>query len=215
MISLTSSLNHSLPKPEYPLYWQKACEVLASRDERLASLIVTFPTSRLCRNNPSFITLAKAIVGQQISIKAASAIWLRLEQQGGNTEDGLLSFSDDDLRSIGLSARKIIYLKAVAQYALTGALEDLAALPEEEVKARLLSLPGVGPWTAEMFLIFALLKPDVLPLSDLGLRKALALHYALGDDQKSLLAQGELWRPYRTVATWYLWRSLDAIEVLY
>jgi DNA-3-methyladenine glycosylase II len=201
--------------PEHPLYWQKACDVLAGRDKRLASLIAAFPSSRLCRSNPSFITLAKAIVGQQISIKAASAIWLRLEQNGGSTEAGLLRLSDDDLRSIGLSARKIIYLKAVAQYALKGGLEDLATLPEEEAKARLLALPGVGPWTAEMFLIFGLLKPDVLPLSDLGLKKAMALHYALGDDQKSLLAQGDLWRPYRTVATWYLWRSLDAIEVLY
>lgn len=205
----------SSPKSDHPLYWQEACAFLAARDKRLKGLIDAFPASVLCRQHTPFVTLAKAIVGQQISIQAANAIWQRLEKLTGNNAAGLLNLADESLRSVGLSARKVVYLKAAARYALEGGLEALFILPEEEVKQRLQALPGVGPWTAEMFLIFSLLRPDIFPLSDLGLKKALVQHYGLHADLKSLLAHGEPWRPYRTVATWYLWRSLDAVAVFY
>lgn len=208
-------LNPSSSKSDYPPYWQEACAFLAARDDRLKALIEAFPASALCRQHTPFITLAKAIVGQQISIQAANAIWQRLEKLTENSASALMNLSEERLRSVGLSTRKVVYLKSAAHYALEGGLEALCLLSEDEAKQRLLALPGIGPWTAEMFLIFSLLRPDIFPLSDLGLKKALVQHYSLQADLKCLLAHGESWRPYRTVATWYLWRSLDAVAVFY
>jgi DNA-3-methyladenine glycosylase II len=209
-----------------PPYWDTATGVLASRDPVLRRLIAEFPDIHLTRRGDAFTTLARAIVGQQISVKAAQTIWGRLvravrgsgepirldPQRVGRTQRRTL-------RAVGLSERKADYVRDLARHFVSGEL-DPATWPgqdDEELIVALTDVKGIGRWTAEMFLMFHELRPDVLPVDDIGLQKAVAAHY-LGGVRPSVVAIRELavrWQPYRSVATWYLWRSLDPIPVEY
>ena len=159
----------------------------------------------------------RAVVGQQISIKAAAVIWQRLESRiEVFSPVYFLRVEEDLLRQCGLSRNKIIYLKAIAL-----AFEEQRLTPDlwrqmsdDEVVKQLLKIKGIGQWTADMFLIFYLNRPDVLPLSDIGLLNGIKHHY--GNLSKAMiLERAQIWQPYRTVATWYLWRSLDPEVVQY
>ncbi len=200
-----------------PSYWQDAIAHLTLSDEVMAGLIVSYPDAALKHQGNPFQTLIRAVVGQQISVKAASAIWQRLERQLQTISPSqFLTVAEEQLRQCGLSRQKIDYLTAIAR-----AFEEQTLTPsrwermsDEEVVSQLVSIRGIGPWTAEMFLIFHLHRPDILPLSDLGLLNAIRLHY--GNLTKSaILTLSQRWQPYRTVATWYLWRSLDPVTVQY
>lgn len=164
-----------------------------------------------------FDHVARAIVYQQLSGKAAATIYRRLcETQGGRApnESELLGTSDEALRAVGLSRQKISYLRDLASRVGSGdlAMESLDALEDDAIVERLVSVRGVGRWTAQMFLMFRLGRPDVLPEADLGIQNAVKRAYGLRTrpTPKQVLRRGELWRPHRTVASWYLWRSLDA-----
>jgi len=211
-----------------PTYWATACTDLAARDTVLAQLIADFPGSVVQSRGAALETLQRAIVGQQISVQAAAAVWQRCVAVLGNPNDpaAWVRLPEPALRTCGLSGQKVGYVRGIAQAFVQGQLHPhrWPHLPDTAVLAELVALPGVGVWTAEMFLIFHLLRPDVLPVGDLGLIKAFRQHYGAQWKTATTLAgwQGRLrryaakhWAPYRSVATWYLWRSLDPHEVGY
>jgi DNA-3-methyladenine glycosylase II len=213
-----------------PAYWDAATRALAARDRVLAELIAAYPGIHMTRRGDPFTTLARAIVGQQISVKAAQAVWERLcraAQGAGDT--GALAVKLDSrriarmrlttTRRCGLSERKAEYIRDLARHFVTGKLDpqSFAVLDDEALIAALVDVKGIGRWTAEMFLMFHELRADVLPVDDIGLQNAVARHY--NDGERMPLAEirklAAAWRPYRSVATWYLWRSLDPIPVEY
>jgi len=159
--------------------------------------------------------LVRSIVGQQVSVAAARAIYLRLvERSGGRTPTPaeVVAADPDELRGAGLSRAKVASLRSLAEHVLSGALEldRLEQLPDEVVLAELVAVRGIGAWTAQMFLMFRLQRPDVLPTGDVGIQRAVQLAYALAErpDAAQLAAIAAPWRPWRTVACRYLWRSL-------
>jgi DNA-3-methyladenine glycosylase II len=203
--------------PGSPHYWDDACKHLARRDRVLKKLIPLFGEARLASRGDAFTTLARSIIGQQISVKAAQSVWERfaLAVSGAPGTDkrrvapkAVLALDTPALRAAGLSARKCEYLQDLAKW---GEMDD------EAIIAELVAIRGIGRWTAEMFLIFHLLRPDVLPLDDLGLLKGISLNYFSGEPVSRAEARdvAEAWAPYRSVATWYIWRSLDPLPVEY
>ncbi len=209
-----------------PAYWDEAAHKLGHDDPALARLIAAHPGIHLTRRGDPFTTLARAIVGQQISVKAAQSIWNRfVSATGGSGEPVALAPARvararmPTLRRVGLSQSKAHYLRDLARHFASGALDprEWPHVPDEELIARLVAVKGIGRWTAEMFLIFHELRPDIFPVDDIGLQRAVALHYHEGERMKpaALRAFGTRWQPYRSVATWYLWRSLDPIPVEY
>ena len=202
-------------------WWPEACTALSRIDERLAGLIAEYPASRLTSRGEPFETLLRAIVGQQISTKAADAIWTRVCGIADQTKPQLwLDIPAETLRAAGLSVRKMEYVRSLAEHFVSGelSLESLQAADDETVIRLLCEVRGIGRWSAEMFLIFCLMRPDVWPVDDLALQKAVRVHYFPGDDQLLLAdyrAIGERWRPWRSAACWYLWRSLDGADIHY
>ncbi len=203
-----------------PEYWPRATAALSASDPVLAGLIASFPGIALRSRGDPFATLVRSIVGQQISVKAADAVWGRLTSNLRPLDpQAVLAAQPEALAACGLSRRKVEYLGDLAAHFAAGRIVparwELAG--DEAIIAELCDVRGIGRWTAEMFLIFNLLRPDVLPLDDIGLQKAVALHYREGvrPPRKDLAVLGESWRPWRSVATWYLWRSLDPLPVEY
>ena len=205
-------------------YWDEASSVLGGRDGLLAGLIDRHRGDRLSGSGDAFTTLANAIIGQQISVAAASGIWGRLSGLFPRLRpEAIASAASDELRSCGLSGRKVEYLQGIAGAFLRDDYSPASfdVLDDDEVRERLCALRGVGPWTAEMFLIFHLHRPDILPVGDIGLQRAAGRLYGwpAGDGpaatRSRLSALGESWRPWRTVAVWYLWRDLDVEPVIY
>ena len=213
-------MRRSSPAPLTPSYWATACQALAQADPILGRIISEHQSSALVLRGDLLTTCARAIVGQQISVKAAANVWSRVIARFGDINAETLSrASPSDFEGLSLSGRKINYLRDLADhFARSSTLaDDLTRLDDESVIARLTEIRGVGRWTAEMALIFALGRPDVLPLADLGLMKAICLHYRRGRPITPLAAQrlAKRWQPWRSVATWYLWRSLDPEPVEY
>ncbi|MEI6380129.1 MAG: DNA-3-methyladenine glycosylase 2 family protein [Cyanobacteriota bacterium ELA615] len=198
-----------------PPYWQKAKLHLAQRDPKMDKLIDSYPDECLINYHNPFYTLTRAIVGQQISVKAADKIWQRVESLIISPES-FLEIESQQLRQLGLSHQKVNYLTNIAQSFVDRSLtpELWHSMSEQDITNQLLAIKGIGRWTAEMFLIFHLHSPNILPLSDLGLLNAIKLHYQL-TNKEEILKLSQLWDPYCTVATWYLWRSLDPIPVQY
>jgi DNA-3-methyladenine glycosylase II len=177
------------------------------------------------RGDP-FATLASSIVGQQISVRAADAVWGRLTTACDIAPATLARTRPATLRRCGLSARKVEYLKDLARHFASGHIDParFPAMDDEAIVAELTEVRGIGRWTVEMFLIFNLLRPDVLPLDDIGLLRAIGRYYFAGEEAATLLrgdgrrrvaGLAEAWAPWRSVATWYLWRSLDPVPVEY
>jgi DNA-3-methyladenine glycosylase II len=203
-----------------PDYWDKAKRSLARRDPVLGAIMRAHPKVFMTRRGEPFMTLARAICGQQISVKAAQSVWNRVcECVGTITPENVLSRKRPLLRACGLSDRKVEYIADLAQHFADGRIHvhRWPEMDDEAIIEELVAVRGIGRWTAEMFLMFNLLRPDIFPLGDLGLMKGLRVSYFKG--RKVSLArmkkQGELWRPWRSVATWYLWRSLDPVPVEY
>jgi len=176
---------------------------------------------RAGRPDDHYGALVRSIVGQQLSTKAARAIYKRLTERFGGrtpTPEEVLSDDPDELRSAaGLSHAKVRYLRSLAEHVLDGSLEleKLDALGDDEIITELTAVKGIGAWSAHMFLMFHLQRPDVLPVGDLGIRRAVMLAYGLDalPDPQTLEKLAEPWRPHRTLASRYLWRSLDATPV--
>ncbi len=203
-----------------PAYWDRAKRALARRDPVMAVIMRRHPRVYLEPRGDPFHTLARAIVGQQISVKAAQSVWNRFA--GAAVEvvpERILKLKAGQLRACGLSARKCEYISDLAQCFADGAVHvhRWPGMSDEEVVADLIQVRGIGRWTAEMFLMFNLLRPDVFPLADLGLQKGIQLAYHGGRkvSLQTMQRRGESLRPWRSVATWYLWRSLDPLPVEY
>jgi DNA-3-methyladenine glycosylase II len=172
------------------------------------------------RPDDAYGVLVRTIVGQQLSTKAARSIYNRLAAIFGDrppTPEELLAADEDELRAAGLSRPKIRYLRDLASHVLTGEVDfdSMHALSDEEVSARIPAVKGLGQWSADMFLMFHLSRPDVLPVGDLGIRRAVERAYELPEmpDPDALRILAEPWRPHRTLASFYLWESLDAVPV--
>src|SRR5438477_5347357 len=211
-----------------PHDWDEAARMLSRRDHVLRRLIRRYPGIHLTRRSDPFTTLARAIVGQQISVKAADSIWRRfVAVVADGPQDGFPRLAPQQvatraiaaLRGCGLSQRKAEYLADLATHFASGHLDprQWKKLDDEALIAALVDVKGIGRWTAEMFLMFHELRADVLPVDDIGLQKAIAVHY-LDGDRPTVAAMRDIatgWQPYRSVATWYLWRSLDPVPVEY
>lgn len=199
-----------------PHYWEAAKKHLSKKDKVMAGIIKNYKGESMKRRGDEvFFTLARAIVGQQISVKAADSVWKKFAALTKVDPKKTLKTDDEKLRACGLSGQKVKYVKSIAEFALShdGNWQE----DDEEVIKELTKIKGVGRWTAEMFLMFFLLRPNILPLADLGLLKAIEKHYgtARKDLKKIKDKHAKDWHPYNSVATWYLWRSLDPIPIEY
>jgi len=226
-----------LTAPPPPGWWSQARQELSAADPVLAGLIAGFGDAALGSRGDPFTTLARSIVGQQISVKAAQSVWDRFAAAAAGVQEAdarkpgdqlalmavtpmaVMAMSLEQLRACGLSLRKAEYLGDLAQRFDQGDLlpERWPTMDDEAVIAELICVRGIGRWTAEMFLIFNLLRPDVLPLDDIGLLRAMGLHWLQGVTPTRAQARdlAQRWSPWRTAATWYLWRSLDPVPVEY
>jgi DNA-3-methyladenine glycosylase II len=210
--------------PASPEYWDEACRHLSRRDRVLKKLIPRFGDARLQSRGDAFTTLARSIVGQQISVKAAQAVWDRFAAAVGGASTRLapgavLALPVEHLRGAGLSARKAEYLQDLARHFDDGRVHPTQwkSMEDDTIIDELVSIRGIGRWTAEMFLIFHLMRPDVLPLDDLGLLKGISVNYFSGEpvSRAEVREVGDAWAPFRSVAVWYIWRSLDPLPVDY
>lgn len=203
-----------------PAFWPRAQAELSAADERMAAIIRGWQSSHLVSRGDPFMTLARSIVGQQISVKAAQAVWLRFERECRTVVPARVArMRLATLTRAGLSTRKAEYVRDLAAHFVSGRIDPAhwPSLDDEAVISELVQVRGIGRWTAEMFLIFNLLRPNVFPVDDLGLLKAISIHYNEGQSvsKAEALRIGGRWQPWRTVATWYLWRSLDPVPVEY
>jgi DNA-3-methyladenine glycosylase II len=207
-----------------PSYWDDACKHLSKRDRVMKKLIPQFGEARLQSRGDAFTTLARSIVGQQISVKAAQSVWDKFAALMSGPSYAIdpalvLAQETPSLRAVGLSARKAEYLRDLAKHFAEGEVHvsQWQHMDDEAIIDELVAIRGIGRWTAEMFLIFHLMRPNVLPLDDLGLLKGISNSYFSGEPVSRAEARelGECWAPYRSVATWYLWRSLDPLPVDY
>ncbi len=215
-----AATKNKAPVVATPEYWSAACEHLTRKDRVLRRLIPRFGDACLQSRGDAFVTLARSIVGQQISVKAAQSVWNRFEALPRRLAPAqVLKLKVDDMRAAGLSARKVEYLVDLALHFDSGRIhvDQWQAMDDEAIIAELVAIRGIGRWTAEMFLMFHLLRPDVLPLDDVGLIKGISTNYFSGEpvsrSEAREVAAG--WAPWRSVATWYMWRSLEPLPVAY
>jgi DNA-3-methyladenine glycosylase II len=202
-----------------PAYWEDAKAELMRRDRIMRKLIPQFGDLQLVGRAEPFTTLARSIVGQQISVHAAEAVWQRLLLICPKCTPAQILKAGDTLATCGLSKRKAEYILDLAEHfkARRVHADKWITMDDEDVIADLIQIRGIGRWTAEMFLIFSLLRPNILPLDDVGLLKGISVNYFSGEpvsrsDAREVSAN---WEPFRTVATWYLWRSLEPVPVEY
>ena len=207
-----------------PGYWDDACKHLSRRDRVMKKLIPQFGEARLQSRGDAFTTLARSIVGQQISVKAAQSVWDRFVALlpmpvAGLSPNAVLGIDATAMRGAGLSARKCEYLRDLATHFDSGLVHvrQWQQMEDEAIIEELVAIRGIGRWTAEMFLIFHLMRPNVMPLDDLGLIKGISVNYFSGEPVTRAEARevGDAWAPFRSVATWYIWRSLDPLPVSY
>lgn len=203
-----------------PDYWSDACKHLMKKDRVMKRLIPQFGDACLQSRGDAFTTLARSIVGQQISVKAAQTVWDRFAKLPRKmSAANVLKLKVDDMRAAGLSVRKVEYLVDLALHFDSGAIRVKAweSMDDEAIIAELVGIRGIGRWTAEMFLIFYLMRPNVLPLDDIGLINGISKSYFSDDvvSRSDVREVAAAWDPYCSVATWYIWRSLDPVPVAY
>jgi DNA-3-methyladenine glycosylase II len=208
------------PKLATPDYWEEACKHLMKKDRVMKRIIPQHGDVCLQTRGDAFTTLARSIVGQQISVKAAQSVWDRFAALPKRmSAANVLKLKVDDMRAAGLSVRKVEYLVDLALHFDSGAIRVAAwkDMDDEAIIAELTGIRGIGRWTAEMFLIFHLMRPNVLPLDDVGLINGISHNYFSGESVSRSDARevAVAWAPYCSVATWYIWRSLDPLPVAY
>jgi len=206
------------PSSRSPSYWVEATQALAACDPVLARLIEHHRPFVVGSRGDAFQTLARAIVGQQISVKAAQSVWNRfVDCVEVMQPHAVVAARVERLRAAGLSQRKAEYVQDLARRFHEGSIAaaEWVRMDDEVIIEQLTAVRGIGRWTAEMYLIFNLARPDVLPLADLGLQRALSINYNRGRplSQRKLVAVTRPWMPWRSVATWYMWRSLEPTSV--
>ena len=200
--------------------WLLAINNLKKKDKILKEIINKYKSEKLHSKKNAFLTLAKSITGQQISVKAANSIWLRLEKKIKKIDpSNILKIKINEIKKCGFSKQKVTYLFNLANFFKKNKnIENKwKKIDDEEVIEDLIKIKGIGRWTAEMFLIFYLLRPNIFPSADIGLLKAISINYNLKYPLKNsdIKKFKKKWTPWSTVATWYLWRSLDPVPVKY
>ena len=205
---------------EKPHFWEKAKKELKLKDRKLGKIIENYPKDFLFSKSDPFYTLARSIVGQQISVKAAQAVWNRVEDKLENIKPlDVIESHHMTLKSCGLSRQKILYLKSLSKAFISKKIKPKywKNMSDNEIICQLTQIKGIGKWTSEMFLIFNLCRPDVFPVDDVGLIKGICncynLEYPIAKEDAMRIS--EKWKPWRSVATWFFWRSLDPIPVEY
>ena len=203
-----------------PFFWEKAKKDLIKKDKKLGKIIINYPKDFLFSKSDPFYTLARSIIGQQISVKAAQAVWDRFENKAKKVNPArIMKMHYMSLKSCGLSRQKISYLKSLSNAFINNDIKpyNWSNYSDDEIIQELTKIKGIGRWTAEMFLIFNLCRPDIFPVDDLGLIKGICncynMQYPISKDRA--IRMSLKWKPYRSVATWYFWRSLDPIPVEY
>ncbi|HEY4998052.1 MAG TPA: DNA-3-methyladenine glycosylase [Usitatibacter sp.] len=200
-----------------PEYWGEAKKHLAKRDPVLRKLVKKYPDADLGIRGDAFQTLARSIAGQQISVKAAQSIWNRFAECAGTVNaKNVVALAPEAIRACGFSGSKVAYVKDLADRFHKGEIKPrrFPRMQDEAIIEHLVQVKGIGRWSVEMFLIFHLMRPNVLPVGDLGLQRAMERAYNDGEPlTKSEMREiGARWAPWSTVATWYLWRSLDPVN---
>ena len=200
-----------------PDYWSDAKAHLARRDKVLRKLIKDFPDANLVSRGDAFQTLARSIVGQQISVKAAQSIWARFADcSGAVTPAKVIALTPEAMRACGLSGSKVAYIRDLAQRFDSGLVKPRRwpKMDDEAIIEDLVQVKGIGRWSAEMFLLFHLMRPNVLPVGDLGLRRAMERNYNDGEplSKDEMREIARKWAPWSSVGTWYMWRSLDPVS---
>ena len=203
-----------------PRYWKDATRELSACDPVIRKLVAKSKGLTLRSRGDAFNTLARSIVGQQISVKAAQSVWNKLVAAVPEVRPEIICAQDADaLRACGLSRSKVVYLHDLARHFVESRLSvtQWERMTDDELVAELTQVRGIGRWTAEMFLIFYMTRPDVLPLGDIGVQRAMSLHYNHGKplSGRKIDMISKRWQPWRSVATWYMWRSLDPVPVEY
>ena len=218
---MSKVVEQSILEEVAPEYWDQACSELMKHDRILKKIIPKYGSRFLMTRGDAFTTLARSIVGQQISVAAAQSVWNKvlLAANAKVNPKNILSLAVEDLRSAGLSGRKVEYIRDLAEHFNSGRLHanQWKGMEDEAIIKELSAIRGIGRWTAEMFLIFHLLRPNVLPLDDVGLINGISRNYFSGEPVSRSDARevAQAWSPYSTVATWYIWRSLDPVPVAY
>ena len=204
-----------------PVYWLKAKRILSKRDPVLRRIIKKYKKGFVTTRNNPFFSLCRTIVGQQISTKAADSIWLKFEKKCKKKiiPKNVLKLSSSTLRSAGLSRQKISYLKNIAKSFKNKSfnIRDLKKMSDEEAISYITELKGLGIWSAQMFLMFNLNRPDIFPTKDIGLVRAISKNYKTSypPSERFLNKISKLHLGYRSVFTWYMWRSIDPTDVEY
>tara|TARA_B100000686_G_C16631075_1_gene884715 strand:+ start:293 stop:919 length:627 start_codon:yes stop_codon:yes gene_type:complete len=204
-----------------PIYWQKAKRVLSKRDKVFKKIIKKYKKGFLTSKNNPFFSLCRTIVGQQISTKAADSIWAKFEKKCKNeiTPKKVLKLSSNTLKSAGLSRQKVSYLKNIAKNFKTKSFDfkQLKKMEDKEAIEYITRLKGLGVWSAEMFLMFNLNRQNIFPIKDIGLLRAISKNYKTSypPSNRFLNKISKLHAGYRTVFTWYMWRSIDPSDVEY
>ena len=204
-----------------PIYWQKAKRILSKRDSVLRTIIKKYKKGFLSTKNNPFFSLCRTIVGQQISTKAADSIWIKFEKKCNKRiiPNTILKLSSRTLKSAGLSRQKVSYLKNIAKNFRNKSfsVRKLKTMNDKEAIYYITKLKGLGVWSAEMFLMFNLNRPDIFPIQDIGLLRAISKNYKTSypPSKRFLNKISKLHAGYRTVFTWYMWRSIDPTDVEY
>ena len=204
-----------------PAYWQQSKEFLTHTDPKLAKLILEHQQYSISSRGEALETLLRSIVGQQISVQAAASVWGKLEKKIGKIKpENVILMSFEELKSCGLSKQKVQYIINICNHFINFSIKDHLYWENrsfESIYDELITIKGVGPWTAEMFGMFYLLEKDIFPIKDIGIIRAMNQIYGEGKplSLEKIIAISETWKPYRSVACWFLWRSIDSEEVLY
>ena len=204
-----------------PAYWQQSKEFLTHTDPKLAKLILEHQQYSISSRGEALETLLRSIVGQQISVQAAASVWGKLEKKIGKIKpENVILMSFEELKSCGLSKQKVQYIINICNHFINFSIKEHLYWENrsfENIYDELITIKGVGPWTAEMFGMFYLLEKDIFPIKDIGIIRAMNQIYGEGKPLglEKIIAISEIWRPYRSVACWFLWRSIDNEEVLY
>jgi len=204
-----------------PNYWKQSKEFLSNADPKLAKLISNHPEYSISSRGDALESLLRSIIGQQISVQAAASVWGKFEKKIEVIEPkNVLAVSFEELKSCGLSKQKVQYITNICNHFINNRITDHSYWKGRTYKSvydELITIKGIGPWTAEMFGMFYLLEKDIFPIKDVGIIRAINQLYGNGKllSIENIIAISDTWRPYRSVACWFLWRSIDSEDVLY
>ena len=218
---LNRQLNQKIFHMTEPKYWQESKAFLSNVDPDLLKLFLRYADYNISSRGEALETLLRSIVGQQISVQAAASVWGKLANKIGKIKpENVLLLSFEDLRTCGLSKQKAQYIINICDHFMSCSIKDHSyweGRSFESVYQELITIKGVGPWTAEMFGMFYLLEPDIFPIKDIGIIRAMNQIYGEGKtlSKDKIIEISEQWKPYRSVACWFLWKSIDSEDVQY